>query len=280
MTGDATSAATPGPDGPAWVFVSYGMVKSGSTLAFEYMRGMHEASGWPQERLPLTLLPKPSSINFAGPQDDMTLLRRHAESTGRPVVVKTHSAPTASILAGLREGWLRAHATYRDPRDMVLSLLDAGARARARSAERGFAGIETVEDALRAVRRNSDVLHRWLEAPGVQPLLYDDLAFDPVPTVRRMGRHARLRVAAAAIVRRVTKDRFTQLNKGRPMRHSDEMDPALSERLRGEFAPFFDHLLERRPRLSPGRPQPPLRIEPLDGTANPRVGSADAVGQD
>lgn len=241
---------TVAPDG-ALLFVSYGMVKTGSTLAFEYMRAIHEANGWRQDRLPRRLLDTPSPINLIDETSDLERLRRFAARGGRRVVLKTHAAPSPLALEGLREGWLAAHAVWRDPRDMALSLRDAGARARAAveagDVRRGaFAHVVTLDDALSAVVRHIERLSLWAALPGVQVLAYDDLAFDAEPTVARMAAHAGLTADPAAVVAEVTGNRFTQFNKGRKARHLDEMDPELAERIESAFAPLLEAALGGR----------------------------------
>lgn len=245
---EAPGVPPPSPAGPL-LFVSYGMAKTGSTLAFECMRVLHEAQGWRQDRVPRRLLDNPSPINLINEQSDLRVLRRFAATRRRRIVLKTHAPPDPVAAQGLREGWLAAHAVWRDPRDMALSLRDAGARARAaiREGRRGaFSHIVTLEDALRAIARQLAHLSQWTALPGVRLLSYDEIAFDAETAVARMADHAGLPANPAAIIAEVTGNRFTQFNKGRKARHLDEMDPGTAARIAADFAPLLAAALAGR----------------------------------
>ena len=56
-----------------------------------------------------------------------TAVERHRVS---PIVVKTHSRLTPAARRLLENGNAIGHCSYRDPREVILSLLDAGDKAR------------------------------------------------------------------------------------------------------------------------------------------------------
>jgi hypothetical protein len=240
------------------IYISYGMKKSGSTLAFELTRAILERNRCPQKRLPKTAVPARFKINFVGelfaPQ--LEAIEREAAALGYPVVLKTHAGPTPDVLAWVEQGRMIGHCVYRDPREMALSALDHGARARARG-HRAFAQLVSVDDAIRSLRKQVPCFVAWSRLPGFMRIYYDDVAFDTQAVVRRLCAQMALDADPAKVERQVKSWRFTQYNKGVPGR-AREMDPADSERILREFRSFYEEFIDSR-----HAPAKPLEPTPL-----------------
>ena len=177
---------------------------------------------------------------------------------------------TASIAAGdpcgafvvklLQQGHATAHAIYRDPRDIALSMLDHGARARAKG-KPAFAEYRTIDDTIEPIRHQTNSLLAWLSLPGVRPLFYDDLAFETARTLGVITRELGI-PAHEDTIREVMTNRFTQFNVGARNRYLQEMDGAQSARFRRIFAPLYERLIDVRetlardgtPLLDPAKP--------------------------
>ena len=76
------------------LILCYGITKSGSTLAFELIKGMLESAGHPQVRLSDGSVHPGQVVNFLEPVDRGTLKRLLAEIGDRWIAVKTHSPIT------------------------------------------------------------------------------------------------------------------------------------------------------------------------------------------
>jgi hypothetical protein len=165
---------------------------------------------------------------------------------GHSFVVKTHAAPTPSLRLLLRMGAAAATYIYRDPRDVVLSALDHGRRARVEAPQNVLARLHTVEDAARYVRTLLDEVDAWTRRSDVLLVRYEDLQADPAAEVRRLAAHLRLEVddgTAAALVGRYDRGalseqerRHLHFNKGVSGRFAEEMsaaDRAVCDRLLG-----------------------------------------------
>ncbi|HEY1961611.1 MAG TPA: hypothetical protein VGG69_04260, partial [Rhizomicrobium sp.] len=110
--------------------ICYGMPKSGSTLAFELVRGVLMNGGHDQRKIRTSI-----GIKRRGPGNHLAAVSRSAleHAIGeigpdRTVAAKTH-LPLPVPLFGWLETMQAARkiqviASYRDPRDMVLSMLD------------------------------------------------------------------------------------------------------------------------------------------------------------
>ncbi|MEL6209844.1 MAG: hypothetical protein AAFR44_06615 [Pseudomonadota bacterium] len=232
---------------------SYGMLKSGSTLAFHYTSALLDAAGPVQPDLPAEALGAPRRINYV---DDVSpgqlgRLWLEAQRLGHPLVLKTHQRPGPAVLPLLRDGRASAHACWRDPRDMALSLMDHGARARARG-QIPFSEIGTLDDALSSILGQIAAFDAWQDA-GALTLDYADIAFDAETTLDRLAAHhsvSRAPIDVAAL----KQDRFTQFNKGVPCRHRTEMSPEDAARIAAACPAWMTDPLAR-PTQSGTRPE-------------------------
>lgn len=238
------------------IYFSYGMTKSGSTLAYELARSALVLAGLEQPRLSLAAVTNRKKINFIAHVDDpqANAIRNEVASIGHTIAIKTHTRPDPQIVEMLEKGEAFGHAIYRDPRDMALSMLDHGERARA-AGKPAFAEYVAVEDTIENIAHQTNTLRAWLSLPGVIPLYYDDFAFDIDATTARIMAELGINADIDATIRMATVERFTQLNKGVAARHNDEMAPAISATFKEIFAPLYDTLITHRAALPrDGRP--------------------------
>lgn len=141
------------------IVISFGVRKSGSTLAFEMAKAVLELVGHPQDLLPGGLVDPGHDINVVGTWTDERLARLIDETDGTRIVVRTHGHPrrlsTDSVREHLRAGRLKIHVVFRDPRDGVLSLLDEARK------NPDKAGPLTVDEAIARLRPKVEKLRQW-----------------------------------------------------------------------------------------------------------------------
>lgn len=245
---------TPRPVAEPFVFFSYGMTKCGSTLAFQLARVALLQAGFEQPVLPLEDYGRKTRINAVTeitPRKGQLILGAVRE-LGHPLVVKTHRRPDPKVVKMIQHGNARAHAVFRDPRDMALSMLDHGKKARARG-KPAFSEIATLDDARAGIANQLDSLTAWLQLPGVRRLQYETLAFDTETAAASILDHLGIPGDPRRIARQVLKREFTQANQGIPARHKTQMSAEDSDRFRRDFAPVYDLLLDKP---DPGTPLP------------------------
>jgi len=224
------------------LFFSYGITKSGSTLAFELVRSALDSCGFNQLRLSDRAVQGPDKVlNFVvdiGAAQQAALLRE-AKELGYMVALKTHRAPSIYVKELLHSGEAIGHVVYRDPRDIALSMLDHGRKARS-NGEEAFAKIESLDDTVKAITSQLKRLEEWVQLPGMSLIHYDDLAFNTLATCGRILEQLQLDGSAKEICRLVLEERFTQFNKGIPCRWKAEMTDFESARFLQEFSALYD----------------------------------------
>jgi hypothetical protein len=214
------------------IYLCFGIPKSGSTLAFELTCALLEAAGHTQVRLQGTLFPEDKKVNFLSRQAMRQFDRAEARRieaiapAPRVLAVKTHAAPTPAVRELVGEGLIMGQANFRDPRDTLLSLLDAGDRANRRG--RGaFVNMRDFQAALGAFESNLAAFEEWVALPGFIATRFDEVAFSGEAFMRRVADQLRLDLPAGLdlgeLVRHVHHHAFTQRNKGVPRRHRDEL---------------------------------------------------------
>ncbi len=232
----------------------FGMQKSGSTLAFELVKGILESAGHLQPFLRNDRFepgdPKArSSRNFIG-----TVTREKIETlvreigSGRAVAVKTHGGFPDAMFPLLEEmqaaGALRVVASYRDPRDTCLSLLDAAERNR-NLGHGAFRELRSLDDAAAFVRASIRRFVKWGCLHGTLRLGYDTVAFEPQRAVGLLEKSLGILSDPERAIRYAFESASTLKNRARRGRHSDELTPGEAERLTAEFRRFLHFACER-----------------------------------
>ncbi len=229
----------------------YGMPKSGSTLAFELVRGVLQNAGHPQETFineerEAHELAKtgPGARNFA-----RALTREKIQGIlekigpDRKIAVKTHSRMPEGSFSWLEDlydsGHLRVVASYRDPREMCLSLLDAAARAE-KNGFTAFAERNEMRYAAKGIERRIPHFREWGALKGALRLDYDTAAFLPDNAMDEIERTLTVTCDREAAKTYTFKTAYTQKNKAKPGRYRE-----LDEKQNAELLERFDEFIRR-----------------------------------
>lgn len=233
------------------IYFSYGMTKSGSTLAYQLVRTALESAGMAQPRLSASAIAADRAVNFVEhlSQTQVDELLDQARALGHIIVLKTHTRPDDPAVVGLLQcGLAIGHAVCRDPRDMALSMLDHGRRSR-RLGRQPFSEFRTLDDALDNIRHQTDSLTAWLRLPNILPLCYDEVAFDTATAARKILRQLDITLNPGHIATVALESGKTNRNQGTKARHQSEMSPPDVARIGAEFAPLLDILINNRAHL-------------------------------
>ncbi len=221
----------------------YGIPKSGSTLAFQMTRAIAVLAGHPQWRLPHPLRTPGHKVNFHQTLDP-TLLHAVAARAGRRILlIKTHDRPGPAWIAAYRalaaRGEAAAILNHRDPRDICLSLCDAGRAARA-AGQQAFSEFVTLEDAAARVAGYLEELAVWRDLPRVLELRYETCAFQMDAAIDAIEAHLGLRVPHWPVRFYAGRIAFTHRNKAVPERHRAELGSEERARVDACFGPYLD----------------------------------------
>jgi len=115
------------------IILSYGMQRSGSTLTYEIIRIILEENGFPQHILPNDIKMHDRNDNFV---DEVSIKKLDSIQNyigDNIICIKTHSPLSHEVhdyIKNNTEIFPVVIVSYRDPRDIGLSLLDSGWAAR------------------------------------------------------------------------------------------------------------------------------------------------------
>lgn len=227
------------------IYISFGMAKSGSTLAFQLVSAILEEAGVPQYDLDLSEgegIDQPRFVDVIRPTELAHIVSVAKARPQGPVVLKTHSGLWNCVAEGLDNGWIIGHATCRDPRDIALSMMDAS-RDNRPWGKRNGQPLRHVEDALDYVRGHSAKFQDWARHPSIMPISYERLAFDTEAVAADLAKQLGVD-ADFKRVAKIAKASATNFNKGRSRRHESELSAPVNDKIREEFADFIDQWCE------------------------------------
>ena len=228
-----------------FLFFSYGLTKSGSTLAFQLTRTALDQAGMTQDVLDRSDIVQSKRINAVQhiADDQAEYLQEAVKNLGYPIVLKTHTRPDLCVVRMIENGTARAHAVIRDPRDVALSMVDHGIQSRAKQVP-AFSEIVSLSDACTGIDNQFDSLTAWMQLPAVSVLKYDQVAFDTQVAAATILGQLGIAGDPEKIARHVLRNEFTQRNLATPNRHTFQMSTADSTRFLERYEPFYRLLLE------------------------------------
>ena len=236
-------------DGSPSLYFSFGVTKTGSTLAYRMARHFLECRGHSQALLPDHLQVIRKDLN-SWSQANHELLEEIAEwvaARGVFLALKTHRAPTPFVRQLLKQGRAMGHATFRDPREIALSLVDHGRESQQRGHDPvRFRDLNDATDSLDLIERQLAIFDRWEALPNIETWYYDDFAFHPDLSFDKLARQTGLKPLTQA-----ERDAFdgtagTKFNKAVPHRWKSELTREESDEFKTQFSDFYRRLWLRR----------------------------------
>ena len=200
------------------LFISYGMTRSGSTLVFETEKAILEKYRMPQEKIIFEGLE--NWVENYLPEkylSDIDCLKKINEKTlDNFVVFKTHGAANAKLLSFIREFRIPVTISVRDPKDIIISLLEISKKNREIN-ETGFINIISFQDALKNIEEDLWRLETWrpLIEEGIAKIIpYEETIKDAEIIIQYLSDLVSKPKLLISEIRQVTDKRFTQLNVG------------------------------------------------------------------
>jgi len=238
--------------------ICYGIPKSGSTLAFKMVLEVLRNAGYEQphivnERIRaggIAVTPGSLQGNFlkSTTKDSINELIE-AIGPSRMIAVKTHARLTNDLFPWLeelqRKRTLQVVASYRDPRDICLSAMDAGEKSRAKSVRKAFSSIDRLETAARKVTRRVADFRQWAALQGTLRLYYETVAFRPDEAISAIETVLGIKCDHEHVKRSVFEDANLFKNKAKSQRHLEDMDDLRRKELTQFFRKFIRRACEK-----------------------------------
>jgi hypothetical protein len=165
----------------------------------------------------------------------------------RWIAVKTHAGfpdPMLPYVEDLqRRRRLQVIASYRDPRDICLSLIDAGTRSRAHGVKE-FSEIRDIESAVPVVLEQIVKFRKWASVRDTLRLDYDEVAFAPDRAIDRIERRLGIACDREKAKQYAFEEAFTQKNKAQRYRALTELSDEQNAELMEAFAEFIWNVCE------------------------------------
>ena len=227
--------------------ICYGIAKSGSTLAFELVKGVLESAGHSQKKVPSAAIkPKGKRINYLAEVTPEAIEDTIAAiGPDRIVAAKTHLDLPDSLFRWFEtmqaDRKLQVITSYRDPRDMCLSLIDHGSRAR-EAGRRGFAGVRDLSDASDMIERAIGKFRKWSALRGSLRLFYETVAYAPDDAITAIERTLGITCDHEAAKAHAFQDARTLKNKAEKNRFEQELDERQKTLMQERFGFFIDRI--------------------------------------
>lgn len=235
----------------------YGIPKSGSTLAFEIVKRMLITAGheqeifWNDRKDPEQLDPRRGRNFIEGVTRHKLIRIIETIGPSRIIAAKTHSSFPDEMFPWLEKAQalkqLQVVASYRDPRDICLSLVDSSQKARERG--RGaFSRVEGLEHAARKIKKRTEEFQKWGALRGTLALNYEMVAFSPDRAIDMLESTLAIKCDREEVKRYAFQEARTQKNKAKNNRHEEELSEAQNAWMLEMFGEFIDRVCKAEDR--------------------------------
>ncbi len=142
------------------IYVCYGITKSASTFLYQLTEEVFAVAGRTPHKLGPPYRPKGALDNYFDVVDEKLIQELAQVVGGDDLVIKTHGPPRGDIASLIASGAVLANASIRDPREIALSMLDHGRRAR-RWKLAPFVEFQSLEDTLPSIDNQIGYFNAW-----------------------------------------------------------------------------------------------------------------------
>jgi hypothetical protein len=244
------------------IVISAGMVKSGSLWYYRLIDELLVASKKKTDLLapthePIEAFHQGDKIKSGLTFSELNRLSKSAR-LGFSYPVKTHSAPTLSLpLFGSLTRGIKISYIYRDPRDVVLSVLDHAKKAREQDIRINLRDITSFSQAVDFVEVELVKWKKWKIYASffeVHMVKYEHLVDDTMSELKRLAAFLRLNAPEEKLKHIIKKHsrqsnkeiekitNRTHLNKGIAKRYLEEMDQGLLNHCERRFMPYLEDM--------------------------------------
>ena len=168
------------------IHIYYGITKSASTFAWQLIKRTAISESIPIATLTAKSKGANSPEDYIDPVSEKNFDLIKSDVGDLPVVIKTHGGVTPVAVKLVAKGTAQVFASYRDLRDVALSLLDHGARSRAKGIK-DFTEFHELEDTLQDIKDQVQKFENWVRSCNPLLLPYDELCFDTRSAISKIA---------------------------------------------------------------------------------------------
>lgn len=222
--------------------IAHGLPKSGSTFLYSVAKDALAAqTGMTPSETRRRFFGEANVPSFVDdPTDAFVDKVLHQLPPEASFVIKTHGALTPHIATLIQSGAIKAFASFRDPRDTIIAMLDAGeADRRSGSDRRFFASMRSVDEAIDPAKRQWARAQNWLNSPGVLRIPFYLIAREQDFVIAMLCDHLGVPLSTPAVQASYahrSREAIPQFHKGIADRFLTDLPPGDVRRLTEIFA--------------------------------------------
>lgn len=229
------------------IVICHGMVKSASSFASQIVLSLLEANSLDKisinEILHENEQTSDSNNLFISDKIDLAnfLQRAFSRTDNKYLVLKSHSDFPFACRELMNSENIKCIATYRNPAEIALSLMDAGKKDEALGRVR-FNSYKSIQDTLETIDWQISCFSNWaLNCPSFLPLYYDHLTTEPVSNSRRIAEFLGFKFEESMVESLLQNQEASvwEFNKGILGRAEKEMDKENYATLRRRWSEFY-----------------------------------------
>ena len=213
------------------LIVCYGIHKTASTFTWQLIREYFSLF----TKMEVT---SPNAV-FQCTRHNLAEFEEIIRDDSHAVILKTHGRLTPFLQKLSAENCCFATANFRDPRDVTLSMLDAGEVERNSGKNNVMSQILNIDNAIEKVLIEYEVFEKWAEEDFRQKVEYEEICFNTKPTLKKllspMLGHPPSDSEIDSVVEAFSDRRNIKFNKGVPNRYTLEMNEEQAERCNEKF---------------------------------------------
>jgi hypothetical protein len=165
------------------IFICYGMQKSASSFAWSIVKELAEVQGSKQSLIRQSYI---EDRNLRVEYQNVFTTEQFDYFNDRVpqneiMVIKSHGPVSEELNVHMQSKKGAAIATYRDPLDIVISLLDVGVAERLKLVDKqraGFAEILSLDDAIQKLPKTVEIAESWLKSTFIKHIHYEQLCYN------------------------------------------------------------------------------------------------------
>ncbi|WP_448871316.1 hypothetical protein [Desulfobulbus propionicus] len=211
------------------IILSHGMAKSASSFTVQIILGLvnkHcELNGFRNFALGEFIKSQKSMFVYDETDIDVivkSILHNSKFTNNDFVVIKLHRSCTPFISSLIDSRKIIALSSYRDPRDMALSLIDAGKKDEELGLTR-FTKYKSLEDTIPAIKYQLRCSKTWAASLNTLFIPFVDLASKPYDVANKISNHLSIDFHKSVVDELINdKTKIWEYNKGKKIRWIEE----------------------------------------------------------